>query len=481
MKFLDIINQIDDKGLRLTLSSAINIEGGNAAVSNGLGEHCDECFELFGVRQEVCEDCGRGPTNYLTIPAGAGDGIYPVIGISSQDEPWKNVGLLSVFSHELDVPGLLDELAHSQSLDTSLEELDSLQDSYLIQVADFEPYERIWVGNAEIATNTNDAIADIDFRQEENRKVYVIAKKGPQDREAVSISYQRLFGETREAADSMVDMQLRLFDSMNSGGDPKSPFPFWIIQGVFVTSPKMEADLDIFPISVEIDWDLLESQVMCAYQTSHTEPQHSKARQYTSELQQILVDTIYGFAPASEKRAAVISKWSWALQAGTQDDFQLMRTVVEEGESLSMDEIRLALALRGQANAAEDEEFVEKMYELSSAIRQVKGEFEHSISNSQNYESTNDDEQMRELDLREKCKEMSDFFLPVFEDYWINGGGKFEGDVVDFCMHSDNLSFQMAFAVANGLVDLSGLTPRGRQYIEDSYDAMRAGIQEGQP
>lgn len=83
------------------------------------------------------------------------------------------------------------------------------------------------------------------------------------------------------------------------------------------------------------------------------------------------------------------------------------------------------------------------------------------------------------MELKEKCTEMAEFFLPVFEDYWMEGGKRFDGDVVEFCMYTDNISFQIAFAVEFGLMDLSAITPRGREYIEETYDTMVEGIQEG--
>jgi len=83
------------------------------------------------------------------------------------------------------------------------------------------------------------------------------------------------------------------------------------------------------------------------------------------------------------------------------------------------------------------------------------------------------------MELREKCKDLAEFFLPVFEDYWDEGASRFDGDVVEFCMYSDNISFQIAFAVEFGLMDISGITPRGAEYINETYDTMVAGIKEG--
>jgi len=83
------------------------------------------------------------------------------------------------------------------------------------------------------------------------------------------------------------------------------------------------------------------------------------------------------------------------------------------------------------------------------------------------------------MNILEKSEELSEFFLPVFEDYWLDGGKQFDGDVVEFCLVSHNLSFQLAFQYAHGLIKRDGLTDKGIDYINEAHEIMLEGISNG--
>lgn len=87
---------------------------------------------------------------------------------------------------------------------------------------------------------------------------------------------------------------------------------------------------------------------------------------------------------------------------------------------------------------------------------------------------------MNHDDLLEKCKEMSDFFLPVFEDYWMKDEPVFDGDIVEFCLYTHNLSFQAAFLYAHKMIKPDGLTETALADIEEAYSLMDEGLRKGQ-
>lgn len=60
-------------------------------------------------------------------------------------------------------------------------------------------------------------------------------------------------------------------------------------------------------------------------------------------------------------------------------------------------------------------------------------------------------------ELREKCFIMSEYFLPVFEDFWTEEG-KIVTEDVRFALYMSGLTFQIAFAVEYGLVSIDGLS-----------------------
>lgn len=79
------------------------------------------------------------------------------------------------------------------------------------------------------------------------------------------------------------------------------------------------------------------------------------------------------------------------------------------------------------------------------------------------------------MEIKQKCKDLAEFYLPVFEDHWIDGGKRFSGDVVEFCLFTNNLAFQLAFAIEYGLVSVDGLTAEGVKDIEDTHELMLEG------
>jgi hypothetical protein len=70
-----------------------NVEGGAAAISTQIFDWCDCQGELED--QEYCENCGRGPGNYIASISGAGDGVYPVFRL--MDDLGNITGAIAMF------------------------------------------------------------------------------------------------------------------------------------------------------------------------------------------------------------------------------------------------------------------------------------------------------------------------------------------------------------------------------------------------
>ena len=80
------------------------------------------------------------------------------------------------------------------------------------------------------------------------------------------------------------------------------------------------------------------------------------------------------------------------------------------------------------------------------------------------------------MELKEKCKDMADFFLEVFEKYWEKSDEDYPTDeAIQFALYSHNLAFQLAFAIAHDMVDISGLSESAIQDINETYDLLVAG------
>jgi hypothetical protein len=71
-------------------------------------------------------------------------------------------------------------------------------------------------------------------------------------------------------------------------------------------------------------------------------------------------------------------------------------------------------------------------------------------------------------ELREKCFIMSEYFLPVFEDFWIEEDKTVTEDV-RFALYMSGLTFQIAFAVEHDLISVEGLSPRAIEDINEAH------------
>ena len=85
----------------------VDIEGGHVGISGKWIQSCDKCFSEIS-----CLECGRGPSNYLHLRAGNGDGVYSVFEISFEE---KVVGAFL----------MLDDFGYTPALMKSISEADS--------------------------------------------------------------------------------------------------------------------------------------------------------------------------------------------------------------------------------------------------------------------------------------------------------------------------------------------------------------------
>lgn len=85
----------------VNISELFNTEKGSASIATRYFEECeDKCY--FEAIQIDCATCGRNPKNYLAVPSGDGDGVYPVFTFLSKDA--GDLGSITIFR------GLLDDL-----------------------------------------------------------------------------------------------------------------------------------------------------------------------------------------------------------------------------------------------------------------------------------------------------------------------------------------------------------------------------------
>jgi hypothetical protein len=70
--------------------------------------------------------------------------------------------------------------------------------------------------------------------------------------------------------------------------------------------------------------------------------------------------------------------------------------------------------------------------------------------------------------IREKCAKLSEYFLPIFEDFW-SGEDKVVTEDVKFALDDSGLTFQIAFAVEYDLVSVEGLSPQAIEDIIEAY------------
>lgn len=75
-------------------------------------------------------------------------------------------------------------------------------------------------------------------------------------------------------------------------------------------------------------------------------------------------------------------------------------------------------------------------------------------------------------EIKEMCSQMAGYFLWVFEGYWEPTDFEHNPDDINFALFTNNLSFQIAFAIEYGLIEEDSLTERGLESLVDTYREM---------
>jgi hypothetical protein len=77
-------------------------------------------------------------------------------------------------------------------------------------------------------------------------------------------------------------------------------------------------------------------------------------------------------------------------------------------------------------------------------------------------------DQIDTSELREKCAILSEYFLPIFEDFWTEGDKEVTEDV-RFALYMSGLTFQIAFAVEYHLIKIDGLSDTAIEDINEAH------------
>jgi hypothetical protein len=83
-------------------------------------------------------------------------------------------------------------------------------------------------------------------------------------------------------------------------------------------------------------------------------------------------------------------------------------------------------------------------------------------------ENTKVADELDTTELREKCFILSEYFLPVFEDFWTEEG-KVVTEDVRFALFTNGLTFQIAFAVEYDLISVEGLSQEAIDDINEAH------------
>jgi len=364
VNFEEFLEKLSETGLDLRARGFINVEGGSCAVTSSILPWCDCSSSGFvGPKAGACQECGRAPGNFVSIPAGEGDGVYVVFEIHRRDDEAQNVGALVVFDHGYAIANEVRSAVSSQKWpEVPTQEFENFGNSRSHHLASFDTSERIWIGDSPIAQNDKKAFVDVSIHASAKTEMFTFASPLSQDEAAVEARLSEMFRVSTTEARSFVSSTKAMFEVAAEGKDwsEESPFPNLDFRVLVALDNEVSSALGLLQNQESIEWELLSAQVACGMGTSHVEPQHDSAMTMNVRLA-IERDRNHGESISeSEVKQLLFEVWTWALQGVALGDGGYLPSL-ENAYVPTAAEVSELLERRGAISAANDPELVSRI------------------------------------------------------------------------------------------------------------------------
>jgi hypothetical protein len=176
-KFSELLSYFQNLHLEPRLLGFFNVESGIACASTAPRIYCS-CTEVAcGPANLNCDQCGRGSNSYLQIPAGDGDGVYPVFSLENKVQRLPHVAL-TVFDRGYGFVRHSAEIIESERVpEFRLDQLVLDDELELIELTALEKTSRIWFGDRAAGLNGKHVVVDAALEADQDYVLFAATKK----------------------------------------------------------------------------------------------------------------------------------------------------------------------------------------------------------------------------------------------------------------------------------------------------------------
>jgi hypothetical protein len=342
-----LLQKLDATGLSLKVKGFFNIESGVAAVQKLWFGPCD-CMEgELGFPIKVCGDCGRSNDNFVSFPAGDGDGVYVAVEIVESSSTQDVVGYMTVFRSDFEIPNFVSSEIQDKRVPRYPDELLAEHETASIDfLCTFKDQKDLFLADA---SGFGDSIAAIDLASLSNEvDVFAITEN------VSDTSEQWLEGFASRTGGDM-DSANRALARAQAGGQvlselkgvPSPGLPNKFYAGVLVLNSDFSKIIGLDKTKSKTDWNLLSLQMLSVPVKSHVQ-----------SVVETVIDANVNLAREWDRAAgATVSNdmakillfeaWTWALQGALFGSEAMKKYIKSNSYKLTEAEAELLLLRRG--------------------------------------------------------------------------------------------------------------------------------------
>jgi hypothetical protein len=318
-----------------------NIESGTAAVSTRPQSYCDCVDDRLGAQGDTCSECGRSPANFIRVPAGDGDGVYPVFSLEIGNGG-ETFGAIAVFDRGYGlIQRATETISREQLPRFSFTDLEAHEGLDLIRLGDLEGTPRIWFGDSSADVDGNKVVVDVSLSGAEGHVVFAAIKKTSQLKADRMRELAEIFPDQQQLAASFASGEAGTKAMVDAGYVDLSEdeyLPPYRVHALLVLKPESAALMSALEPGT-VDWHKLRFQLMGDVQTSHV-----ATREQETIWQNVLLEREVSRAAGDVSQAAELEMllriYSWLFQGvkfGNSDcrEFLAKFRYVPSGEELA--------------------------------------------------------------------------------------------------------------------------------------------------
>jgi hypothetical protein len=309
------LKTLESAGAVPRLVGFFNVESGTAAVSTRPQSYCDCVDDRLGAQGETCSECGRSPASFIRVPAGDGDGVYPVFALE-RGGGTETVGAIAVFDRGYGLIQRAAEAIGSEQLPKfAFADLEAREGLELIRLSELEPTSRIWFGDSSADLNGQKAVVDAAVSAAGEHVVFAAIKKTSQQKSDRMRELADIFPDQQQLAASFASGEAGTKALVDAGYvelDEDEYLPPYRLHALLVLKPE-SADLMSALNKEIVDWHKLKFQLMGDVQTSHRATREQETI-WQNVLLEREVSRAAGDVSQAEELEMLLRIYSWLYQ-----------------------------------------------------------------------------------------------------------------------------------------------------------------------